>query len=137
MRLGGGIEDRGELVHERDEPDREPGEVPLAALGKPEQPGTQREDDEDAEEGEVQPEEDEEGHASSSAAKRPSRAATPSARAPAGAAGPRAFPAGRRRPEEPLPTAAGGRAPPRSRARPPPARAHAPHTATPAGGDRR
>src|SRR5437867_4437691 len=76
MGLGGGVEDRGELVHQGDEPDGEPGEVPLAALGEAEEAPAHRERDEYAEQAEVQPEEDEERHASSSAAKRPSRAAT-------------------------------------------------------------
>src|SRR5206468_8292423 len=68
VRLGGGVEHRRQLVHQRDQADGEPGEVPLPALGEAEQPGLQRQGGEERQQEDVEPEEDEDGHASSSEA---------------------------------------------------------------------
>ncbi len=58
------VEDRRELVHQRDEPGGEPGEVPAPALREAEEPLALHEDGEQREQSDVQPEEGEEGHAS-------------------------------------------------------------------------
>src|SRR5881396_688722 len=129
VRLGGRVEDRGELVHQRDEPDREPGEVPLAALGKAEEPLALEEDGEEREQPDVQPEEGEERHASASTSKSCSSAATPSARVPS-TARPRAFEAGSTQRRKPCRAASRRRASERPTARTSPVSPTSPHTTT-------
>src|SRR5207302_964806 len=129
VRLGGGVEDRGELVHQRDEPDREPGEVPLAALREAQEPLALEEDGEEREQPDVQPEEGEERHASASTSNSCSSAATPSARVPS-TARPRAFEAGSTQRRKPCRAASRRRASERPTARTSPVSPTSPHTAT-------
>src|SRR5207244_2374678 len=123
------VEDRGELVHQRDEAGGEPGEVPLAALREAEEPLALDEDGEEREQPDVQPEEGEERHARPSTSKSWSSAATPSARVPS-TARPRAFEAGSTQRRKPCRAASRRRASERPTARTSPVRPTSPHTAT-------
>ncbi len=63
MRLGRRVEDRGRLVHEGDDADREPAEIPLPARGVAEQGGAPEQEGEQDDEREVETSEDWQRHA--------------------------------------------------------------------------
>src|SRR5581483_8216172 len=136
VRLGGRVEDRGELVHQRDDADREPREVPLAALGEAEEARALQHDGEAHQEEEVQPEEDDRRHASPRTSNSCSRDATPVAAAPSAGPSPRAFPAGRTQRRNPCRPASRSRAAARPTARTSPVSPTSPHTTTSAASAR-
>ena len=77
VRLGRGVEDRRQLVHQRDDADREPGEVPVAALGVAQEVLLAHRDHEDRDDDQVEDDEDGGRHARARASKSASSAATP------------------------------------------------------------
>jgi hypothetical protein len=63
VRLGRRVEDRGRLVHQRDDADREPAQVPLPATGVAEKARADEENGEEGDERDVQNGEDGQCHA--------------------------------------------------------------------------
>src|SRR5262249_51171137 len=130
MRLGRHVEDRRQLVHQRDQADGEPGEVPRAAAREAEEVRALQEQHEPSQHDDVEPEQREERHASPRTSNSRSSAPTPTARVPSTAASPRALLAGRTHDRKPCRAASRSRASARPTARTSPVRPTSPQTTT-------